>query len=62
KKNTRFIQRERNQMRHLAAIVLELASDLIQLAEWLDKEYTDEVFRKMSIITLMQSGDLVEEE
>ena len=49
-------------MRHLAAIVLEIASDLIQLAEWLDKEYTDEVFRKMSIITLMQSGDLVEEE
>ena len=49
-------------MRHLAAIVLELASDLIQLAEWLDKEYTDEVFRKMSIITLMQSGELVAED
>lgn len=49
-------------MRHLAAIILELASDLIQLAEWLDKEYTDEVFRKMSIITLMQSDELVAED
>ena len=49
-------------MKHLAAIVLEIASDLIQLAEWLDKEYTDEVFRKISIITLMQSGELVAED
>lgn len=35
---------------------------LIRLAEFIDWNFTHETFRKFSIISLMKSGDLVEEE
>ncbi len=35
---------------------------LVRIAEWIDWDFSHEVFRKFSIIVLMKSGDLVEEE